>query len=62
MKKEVSLTLQEIMVQQSEDSMPMEYPSGDGSQGGDASTFEGHLKTGDKKGRQIWYSRAKIMC
>lgn len=49
------------MVQQSEDSVFMEYPSGDGSQGGEASTTEGHLKTGTREGRQILNNRVKMM-
>lgn len=50
------------MVQQSEDSVFIEYPSGDGSQGGEASTTKGHLKIGDRDGRQILYNRVKMMC
>lgn len=49
------------MVQQSEDRMLMEYPSGDGSQRGEASTTKGHLKTGTREGRQILYNRVKMM-
>lgn len=49
------------MVQQSEDRMLMEYASGDGSQRGEASTTKGHLKIGDRDGRQILYNRVKMM-
>lgn len=42
-----------MVVQHSEDIVLMEYASGDGSQGGEALTTEGHLKTGTREGRQI---------
>lgn len=50
------------MVQQSEDSVLIEYPSGDGSQGGEALTIAKPGRDMRQRRKEKWYRRVKMMC